>query len=113
MISLNREHTMGGFGSTRWAWASTNDTVEGNRSLDINRLNRAGCLQPGYSGGWEWARDGARVASIWFLQSAVLDAEILAEERLAGGGSRERVPETSRRREVSFLLCSHWLPGPG
>jgi hypothetical protein len=57
---------MGGFGSTRWAQTSTNDTVEGNRSLDINRLNRAGCLQPGYSGGWEWTRDGERLASIWF-----------------------------------------------
>jgi hypothetical protein len=32
---------MGGFGSTRWAWISTKETVEGNRSLDINRLNRA------------------------------------------------------------------------
>jgi len=25
---------MGGFGSTRWVWFSTKDTVEGNRSLD-------------------------------------------------------------------------------
>jgi len=57
---------MGGFGSTRWTWASTKDTVDGNRSLDINRLNRAGCLRPGYFGGWESTRDGGRVASIWF-----------------------------------------------
>src|SRR5262249_24656347 len=55
---------MGGFGSTRWAWNSTNKTVESNRSLDINRLNRAGCLRPGYCGGWEWKRDGERVAWI-------------------------------------------------
>src|SRR5215472_2240304 len=57
---------MGGFGSTRWAWNSTNKTVESNRSLDINRLNRAGCLRLGYRGGWEWTRDGERVAWIQF-----------------------------------------------
>ena len=55
---------MGGFGSTRWTWASTRDTVEGARSIDINRLNRAGCLQTGYWGGWQWTRDGERVADI-------------------------------------------------
>ena len=33
---------MGCFGSTRWNSISTRDTVESNRSLDINRLNRAG-----------------------------------------------------------------------
>jgi hypothetical protein len=57
---------MGGFGSTRWGSTSTSDTVEGARSLDINRLNRKGCLQPGYYGGWEWTREGERVASIQF-----------------------------------------------
>ena len=57
---------MGGFGSTRWAWASTKETVEGNRRLDINQLNRAGCLRPGYCGGWEWKHDGERVAWIQF-----------------------------------------------
>jgi hypothetical protein len=57
---------MGGFGSTRWACTSTNDTIEGARSLDINRLNRAGCLRLGYGGGWQWTREGERVASIQF-----------------------------------------------
>ena len=94
---------MGGFGSTRWGSTSTSNTVEGARLLDINRLNRMGCLQPGYWGGWEWKQDGQRVAWIQFrrdgslfphrpkgmhrrtyerLQSAVLNAEILAEERI-------------------------------
>ena len=41
---------MGGLGSTRWAFVSTKDTVESARSLDINSLNRAGCLSPGYRG---------------------------------------------------------------
>jgi len=51
---------MGGFGSTRWAWMSTKNTVESSRSLDINRLNRAECLKAGYGGGWEWKRHGER-----------------------------------------------------
>ena len=55
---------MGGFGSTRWARTSTKDTVESVRSLDNNRLNRAGCLRPEYWGGWQWSRDGERVADI-------------------------------------------------
>ncbi len=55
---------MGGFGSTRWNWVSTKDTVEDQRSLDINRLNRAGCLQAGCCSGWQWIRAGERVASV-------------------------------------------------
>jgi hypothetical protein len=55
---------MGGLGSTRWGWTSTKGTVEGVRSLDINCLNKAGCLRPGYWGGWEWTRDGERMADI-------------------------------------------------
>src|SRR6516162_4544615 len=61
--SLARRN-MGGLGSTRWIGESTKDTVDDTRSLDINRLNHAGCLHPGYRGGWEWKRDGARVAWI-------------------------------------------------
>jgi hypothetical protein len=57
---------MGGFGSTRWGLTRTRDTVETNCSLDINRLNRAGCLQSGYRGSLEWKRDGEQVAWIQF-----------------------------------------------
>jgi hypothetical protein len=57
---------MGGFGSTRWGWVSTKDTIESSRSLDINRLNRARCLQAGYRGVLEWKRDGEPVAWIRF-----------------------------------------------
>jgi hypothetical protein len=54
---------MGGFGSGRPA-GSGKAIVESCRSLDANRLHRQGCLSPGWSGGWEWKRDGERVASI-------------------------------------------------
>jgi hypothetical protein len=57
---------MGGFGSTRWGWTSTKGTVEGARPLEINLLNKAGCLRPGCWGGWQWMRDGERVAEIHF-----------------------------------------------
>ena len=55
---------MGGFGSTRWGWTSTKDTVDDACSLDANKLNKARCLRPGYWGGWQWTCDGERVADI-------------------------------------------------
>src|SRR5438477_1669417 len=55
---------MGGFRSTRWAGISTKNTVEASLQLDINRLNQAGCLRPGFRGAWEWTRNGKPFASI-------------------------------------------------
>lgn len=52
---------MGGYGSGRPGWRTK---AEHCRSLDVNRLKRAGCLKPGYFGGWQWSRDGEQVASI-------------------------------------------------
>jgi len=54
---------MGGFGSGRPSGYGRN-TVEACRPIDVNRLHRAGCLAPGWWGGWDWKRDGERVASI-------------------------------------------------
>ena len=54
---------MGGFGSTRWTGISTKNTVEASLPLDINKLNRAGCLRPGF-GAWEWSQDGKLLACI-------------------------------------------------
>ena len=54
---------MGGFGSGRSSGFGR-DTVESCRSIDVNRLHRAGYLFPGWWGGWEWKRDGERVACI-------------------------------------------------
>jgi hypothetical protein len=52
---------------------STKDTVDSSRSLDIDRLSRAGGLRAGFRGGWEWRRDGERVASIQFRRDLDLD----------------------------------------
>ena len=54
---------MGGMGSGRPS-GSGRGTVEGCRSIDVNRLHREGCLRPGWSGGWQWTREGEKVASI-------------------------------------------------
>jgi hypothetical protein len=54
---------MGGFGSGRRSGFGRG-TVEACRSIDVNRLHREGCLQPGWWGGWQWTRDGEKVASI-------------------------------------------------
>jgi hypothetical protein len=52
---------MGGFGSGRPGWKPK---AEQFRSLDVNKLHRAGCLTPGHRGGWQWSRNGEQVASV-------------------------------------------------
>lgn len=54
---------MGGFGSGR-PNGSGRDKVEHSRSIDVNRLHKAGSLRAGTSGGWQWTQDGQKVASI-------------------------------------------------
>ena len=48
---------MGGFGSGRTSGFGR-DKVENCRSIDVNRLHRKGGLHAGWSGGWQWSRDG-------------------------------------------------------
>ncbi len=55
---------MGGLGSGRPS-GSGRSPVEACRSLDVNKLERAGNLRPGRSGGWQWTEDGQQVASIY------------------------------------------------
>ena len=52
---------MGGYGSGRPGWKGK---VEHCRSIDANRLNKAGHFRPGHGGGWQWTNDGKQVASI-------------------------------------------------
>lgn len=52
---------MGGFGSGR---NTGRTTVESCRLLDVNRLNREGCLSPGWQGGWQWQCNNERTAWI-------------------------------------------------
>ena len=52
---------MGGYGSGRPASKRKADDC---RTLDVNRLNREGCLRAGWQGHWQWSHDGKQVASI-------------------------------------------------
>jgi len=54
---------MGGIGSGRPSGTGRH-TVDGCRSIDVNRLHKAGCLTSGWRGNWEWKYDGKRVACI-------------------------------------------------
>lgn len=77
---------MGGFGSRRPS-GSGRDTVEACRSIDVNRRHKPGCLQPGWWGGWQWTRDGEKVASISLR--AEFDRLHLSYRVRVGGGERE------------------------
>jgi hypothetical protein len=83
---------MGGFGSRRPN--SGRITAEGCRLKDVNRLHKAGCLRAGWSGGWEWSRDGEKVASINLR--AETDQLHLSYRVSIGGSGWEDVAETVR-----------------
>jgi hypothetical protein len=86
---------MGGFGSGR---PSGRDTVEACRSIDVNRLHKADCLSTGWWGGWQWTRDGEKVASINLRAEA--DRLHLSYRVRIGGGEWEDVTETVRTVRV-------------
>jgi hypothetical protein len=84
---------MGGFGSGRPSGARRS-TVDACRSIDVNRLYKAGCLRAGWFGGWEWSGDGKKVASINLR--AETDQLHLSYRVSIGGNGWEDVAETVR-----------------
>ena len=84
---------MGGFGSGR-PCGSGRAKVEGCRSLDVNRLPREGCVRSGWSGIWQWTRDGERVA--WINLRAEFDRLHLTYRVRIGGGDWEDIDESVR-----------------
>jgi hypothetical protein len=84
---------MGGPGSGRRS-GSGRDTLEACRSIDVNRLHREGCLRAGWIGGWQWTRDGEKLASINLR--AEHDRLHLTYRVRVGGGEWEDVAETVR-----------------
>ena len=78
-----RGRIMGGLGSGRPS-GSRREKVEACRSIDINRLHKTGCLRAGWAGGWQWMRDGERIA--WINLRAEMDRVHLSYRwRVAGG----------------------------
>src|SRR3954463_14431513 len=84
---------MGGLGSGRPSGSGRN-TVESCRSLDINKLQRTGCLDPGWAGGWQWTRDGERVA--WINLRVEADRRHLTYRVSIAGEDWQDVHETVR-----------------
>lgn len=84
---------MGGFGSGRPS-GSGRDKVEACRSIDVNQLHKMGCLRAGWTGGWQWTRDGNRVA--WIDLRAEADRLHLSYRVRIGGGEWQDVAETVR-----------------
>jgi len=101
---------LGGYGSGRSS-GSGHDKVEDHRSIDVNDLRRKGCLKSGWSGSWEWTRDGERVA--WIDLRAGEDLLRLSYSVSLNGGDREQVKEAVRLAYVScrfggsrpFFIC--------
>jgi hypothetical protein len=92
---------LGGYGSGRLS-GSGRDKVEDHRSIDVNDLQRKGCLKPGWSGSWEWMSDGERVA--WIVLRAEEDLLRLSYSVSIRGGDREQVKEAVRLAHVSCRL---------
>jgi hypothetical protein len=86
---------VGGFGSGR---QDGRPTVESCRSLNVNRLHAAGCLSPGWSGGWRWARDGEPLA--WISLRAEEGRVVLSYRCRFAGGEWQDVEEAVRIARV-------------
>src|SRR5262245_104335 len=90
---------MGGVGSGRRSGFGR-DTVESCRSLDANQLHRAGYLDAGRSGSWQWTRDGERVA--WISIRAETGRIVLSYRYRCDGGHWQDVEEHIR---IEYVLC--------
>lgn len=101
---------MGGYGSGRPGW---HPKAEQFRSIDVNRLRKAGSLKEGNFGGWQWTVDGEKIASISMrAESARL---ILIYRIRPDGGDWESVEEPISLTES---LCHYggtrpWFLCPG
>jgi hypothetical protein len=90
---------VGGVGSGRRS-GSGRDTVESCRSLDVNRLHRCGCLEFGWSGSWQWTREGERVA--WISLRAETGRIVLSYRYRRNGGDWQDVEEHIR---IEYVPC--------
>ena len=107
---------MGGYGSGRPSGFGR-DTVESCRSIDVNRLHREGCLEPGWRGGWHWTLDGEKMPSINLR--AEHDRLRLTYRVRIGGGEWEDVKENIDIVHVScrfggsrpYFLCPGVVSG--
>lgn len=90
---------MGGYGSGGRN-AVNNGTVEQFRSIDVMRLRREGCLNPGYIGSWRWSRDGETVANIGLRAN---DGGLVLNYRLRRGGAEWE--DVDQRIRIQWEPC--------
>lgn len=101
---------MGGFGPGRLS-GSGGGKVEDHRSIDVNDLQRKGCLKPGWSGTWDWMCDGKRVA--WIDLRAGENLLRLSYSVSFNGGDKAQVKEEVRLTRIPcrfggmrpFFIC--------
>lgn len=107
---------MGGFGSGRPPGAGRG-TVEGCLMLDVNRLHRAGHLEPGRRSTQVWTRGGAFFASVGVrAEEDLLRLEYRVTRR---GGSPEDVEQTVRLARFGchlggarpYFICPRYARG--
>ena len=101
---------MGGQGSGRPGWRPKR---ERRRSLDVNRLSKAGCLEPGYWGAWSWLLDGVETASIGLrAEEGVLELDYRSRSGEEGGWEPIRYGVPHRARAGAPWWSTALLPVP-
>jgi hypothetical protein len=76
--------------------------IEAARALDISRLMKAGVFRDGWSGGWQWSRDGEKVASISMIGGR--DLITLSFQFSRGSSAPKSVRQTV---EVEWRPCRY------
>jgi len=89
---------MGGFGSGRPS-GSGRKKVEACRSIDVNWLNREGCLKSGFLHSLQWTCGGGTAVCV-----GTQDQLLLAWRVPIGGGEWEEVYETVR---IVHIACRY------
>jgi hypothetical protein len=84
---------MGGIGSGGWN-ASGRATVGSVVSLDANRMQREGCLRAGWSGGWQWSRDGEKSGTDRIGLRIEADCVVMRYRVSAADGPWQEIVET-------------------
>ncbi len=101
---------MGGYGSGRPGWRPK---AEQFHRLDVNRMRKAGVLNAGFIGGWQWTEGGERVASISLR--AETGRLVLTYRTRPNGGEWEDVKEPIPIVEsaCAFGGARPWFQCPG
>lgn len=90
---------MGGYGSGR---TGHTQKAEDCRSLDVNRLHREGCLEPGRIGKWVWSRDGRETAHIGYRAE---EGRFVLDYRVRHyGGEWEDIKQSTR---LTYAPCKY------